>query len=82
MNTCTASAATLRRAASSTSTAICSFDSSFRMLGPPLARSTTPRANEAGIVVRRMPRVHMSASAWPRSGTIVTSTRSRPEVGP
>src|SRR6059058_5077993 len=80
MNTCTATAATLRRAASSTSTASCSFDSSFRMLGPPLARSTTPFVNVGGTVVRRMPRVHISAVAYGISGRMFTSTRSRPAV--
>ena len=61
--TCTAIAATFSRTASSMSTASCSFESSFRMLGPPLARITTPFPNVGGIVVRRMPRVHISASA-------------------
>jgi hypothetical protein len=42
MKTCTASAAALRRTASSMPMAICSSESSFRMLGPPLARSTMP----------------------------------------
>ena len=43
MNTCTAMAATFRRTASSMETAICSSDSSRRMLGPPDARRTMPR---------------------------------------
>src|SRR5512135_3392294 len=45
MYTWTAIAATFMRTASSMSTASNSFDSSFRMLGPPLARMTTPRVN-------------------------------------
>ena len=40
MKTCTAIAATFRRIASSMLIAISSSESSFRMLGPPLARST------------------------------------------
>src|SRR5262249_7722761 len=62
--------------------ASCSFESSFRMLGPPLARSTTPLASVGGMVVRRIPRVHMSALPWGSSGRMFTSTRSRPAVGP
>src|SRR5262245_39831724 len=75
-------AATACRAASSTSMASCSCESSFRMLGPPLARSTTPLASVGGMVVRRIPRVHMSALPWGSSGRMFTSTRSRPAVGP
>jgi len=41
MKTCTATAETFMRTASSMLTAICSLDSSLRMLGPPLARMTT-----------------------------------------
>ncbi len=62
MNTCTASAAALSRTASSTSSAICSLDSSLRMLGPPLARKTIALSVIGGMVVRRMPRVSINAS--------------------
>ena len=44
-------------------TATCSSDSSFRMLGPPLARSTTGVPDAGGMVDRTMPRVAISASA-------------------
>src|SRR5438034_268235 len=73
-NTCTASAATFSRVTSSASTATTSCDSSFRMLGPPLARSTIPLVNDDGIMVRRTPRVTISASQYGRSGTMFTST--------
>jgi hypothetical protein len=63
MNTCTATAAALSRAASSMLTAICSSDSSRRMLGPPLARSTIGGLAAGGMVDRTMPRVVISASA-------------------
>ena len=52
------------------------------MLGPPLARMTIGLVVAGGIVVRRMPRVSISASAYGISGTMVTSTRSSPVVGP
>jgi hypothetical protein len=81
-NTCTARAATLRRTASSTSTAIRSSDSSLSTLGPPLARRTTGLAVVGGIIVRSAPRVHMSASACGSSGTMSRSIRSSPVVGP
>ena len=61
---------------------MCSFESSFKMLGPPLARITTPPRWVVGMVERRMPLVHIKASAYGASGRIVTSTRSRPVVGP
>ena len=41
-NTCTATACTFMRTASSMSMAIRSFESSLRIDGPPLARITTP----------------------------------------
>jgi hypothetical protein len=63
MNTWTATAAALMRAASSMLTAICSSDSSRRMLAPPLARSTIGVPDAAGMVDRTMPRVVISASA-------------------
>ena len=63
MNTCTATAQALIRTASSMPTAICSSDSSRRMLGPPLARSTIGVPEAGGIVDRTMPRVVISASA-------------------
>ena len=44
-------------------TAIRSSDSSRRMLGPPLARSTTGVPEAGGIVDRTIPRVAISASA-------------------
>ena len=62
-NTCTATACTFIRAASSMSTAMRSSESSLRMLGPPLARITIPPRWVAGIVERRIPRVSISASA-------------------
>src|SRR5580693_7374979 len=82
MKTWTATAQALIRTASSMLTASCSSDSSRRMLGPPLARSTMGVPDAAGIVDRTMPRVVISASAWASSGTIDRSTRSRPVVGP
>ena len=75
-------AETFMRSASSMSTAISSFESSFRVLGPPLDRITTPFENVGGMLERRMPRVHISASAYRSSGTMVRSMRSRPVVGP
>ena len=44
-------------------TAICSLESSFSTLGPPLARSTIGTPDAAGIVERTMPLVVISASA-------------------
>ena len=82
MKTCTATADTFMRTASSMLTAICSLDSSFRMLGPPLARMTIALGDAGGITLRRMPRVSMSASAYGASGRMLRSTRSRPVVGP
>jgi hypothetical protein len=82
MNTCTATADTFMRTASSMLTAICSLDSSFKMLGPPLARMTMALRDSAGITLRRIPRVSISASAYGASGRIEMSTRSRPVVGP
>ena len=70
------------RTASSMSSAIRSCERSFRIDGPPLARTTTAPRWVGGIDVRRLPRVSMSASAWGASGGIDTSTRSRPVVGP
>ncbi len=52
------------RTASSMSTAMSSFDSSLSVLGPPLDRITTPFGNVDGMLERRMPRVHISASAY------------------
>ena len=63
MKTCTAMAQTFRRIASSMSMAICSLDSSFRMLGPPEARSTIDLPVAAGMTLRRMPRVSIRVSA-------------------
>ena len=63
MKTCTATAAALMRAASSMLTATCSSDSSFRMLGPPLARSTMGVPEAGGMLDRTIPRVAISASA-------------------
>ena len=63
MNTCTATAAALIRAASSMLTASRSSDSSRSTLGPPLARSTIGTRAAAGTVERTMPRVVISASA-------------------
>ncbi len=63
MKTWTATAQALIRAASSMLTAICSSDSSRRMLGPPLARSTIGAPEAGGTVERTMPRVVISASA-------------------
>jgi hypothetical protein len=54
----------------------------LRMLGPPLARSTIGTPEVAGIVERTIPRVVISASANPSSGTMDKSTRSSPVVGP
>ena len=62
-NTCTAIAATLSRMASSISMAICSFESSFKMLGPPDALKTMPLVNVGGMIERKIPRVSMSVSA-------------------
>ena len=81
-NTCTATACTFMRAASSRSKAVFSLESSFKMLGPPLARTTIPPRWVGGMVERSMPRVHIKASAYGASGKMVTSTRSRPVVGP
>ena len=55
--TCTATACTFIRTASSRSRAMRSFESSFRMLGPPLARITIPPRWVAGMVERKIPRV-------------------------
>ena len=51
------------RAASSMLTAIRSSDSSRRMLGPPLARSTIGVPDAGGMVDRTIPRVVIRASA-------------------
>jgi hypothetical protein len=64
------------------STAISSSDSSRRMLGPPLALSTTARTDAGGMTERRIPRVQKSASTWGSSGTMSMSMRSSPVVGP
>ena len=64
------------------STAIRSLESSLRMLGPPLARITTPPRCVGGIVERSIPRVSISASAYGAIGTMFRSTRSSPVVGP
>ena len=82
MKTWTATAAALRRTASSMATATRSLDISLSMLGPPLARSTIGVPEVGGIVERTMPRVVISASANGSSGTIDRSTRSSPVVGP
>ena len=82
MKTCTATALTLSRRASSTSTAMRSSERSLRMEGPPEARRTTALGDSGLMSVRRTPRVHMSASAKGASGLMVTSMRSRPVVGP
>ena len=75
--------AALSRMASSMSMAICSSDnSSRRMLGPPLARSTIGFWHSAGITERKMPRVQNSASQFGNSGTMDRSMRSSPVVGP
>ena len=73
---------TFNRNTSSISTAMSSFESSLRMLGPPLKRNTTPPENADGITVRRIPRVTISVSAYRSKGTMVRSTRSNPVVGP
>ena len=70
------------RTASSMSTARSSFESSLSVLGPPLDRITTPFGNVDGMLERRMPRVHIRASAYWSSGTMVRSMRSSPVVGP
>src|SRR5690606_8035353 len=63
--------------------AISSFErSSLRTLVPPEALSTTDRGRFAGTLVRRMPRVHIRASAYGTSSGRSTSGRSRPRVGP
>ena len=62
MKTWTARAAALALRPSSMSRASCSSESSLRMLGPPLARSTVPRPKLEGMVVRRIPRVSIRAS--------------------
>ena len=82
MKTCTATAETFMRIASSMLTAICSLDSSLRMLGPPLARMTIALGEAGGITLRRIPRVSIRASAKGASGRMEMSTRSRPVVGP
>ena len=82
MNTWMPTPAALRRSASSMSMAICSLESSLRMLGPPLARSTIGFCDSAGMTLRRMPRVQNSASHEGRSGRIDRSMRSSPVVGP
>ncbi len=82
MNTCTPTPAALRRTASSMSSAICSLESSLRMEGPPLARSTIGLVQSAGMTERRMPRVQNRASHCGSSGTIDRSMRSSPVVGP
>ncbi len=83
MNTWMPTPAALRRTASSMSIAICSSDNSSRKIeGPPLARSTIGFCESAGITERKMPRVQNSASHCGNSGTIDRSIRSRPEVGP
>jgi hypothetical protein len=63
IKTCTATALTFMRKASSMSTAICSLESSFSMLGPPLARMTTALVDDGSMTVRRIPRVSIRASA-------------------
>ena len=82
MNTWMPTPAALSRTASSMSMAICSSESSLRMLGPPLARSTIGFCEAAGITERKMPRVQKSASHWGSSGTMLRSIRSSPVVGP
>ena len=82
-NTWMPTPAAFNRTASSMSMAICSSEnSSRRMLGPPLARSTIGFCESAGTIERRMPRVQNSASQDGSSGRIERSMRSRPEVGP
>ncbi len=63
-------------------TASRSSESSFRMLGPPLERRTIPLWYDEGMTERRIPRVSIRASVCASSGTIPTSTLSRPVVGP
>ena len=82
MKTWTATAQAFSRTASSMATATCSLDSSLSTLGPPLARSTIGTFAVGGIVDLTIPRVVISASAKPSSGTIDRSTRSSPVVGP
>ena len=82
MYTCTASAEAFSRMASSISTAMRSFESSFKILCPPVERSTTGFDISGGMELRSAPRVIISASAKGMSGTMVMSMRSRPVVGP
>ncbi len=81
MKTWTATALTFMRTASSMSTAMRSSESSFRMLGPPLARMTTALVCDGSMTERRIPRVSINASAEGMSGLIVISTRSSPVCG-
>ena len=83
MNTWMPTPAALSRTASSMSIAICSSDNSSRRIdGPPLARSTIGFCDCAGTIERRMPRVQNSASQEGSSGRIERSMRSSPVVGP
>ena len=52
------------------------------MLGPPEARSTIGFFVAGGMMLRRMPRVSISVSAYGIRGLMERSTRSSPVVGP
>ena len=71
-----------RRMASSISTPTHSSLSSVSTVEPAEQRNAIGLSHVGGIIVRRMPRVHIKQSAYSISGTIERSIRSRPAVGP